>query len=273
MRRISGRILWMAVIVAAGATVAAQDADRRGRFSWETRVTETAATYGVPDLAGTWVVTKRDNPVSEEICNRHTDARALPRNPCRFDASKLKLTRRAYAWLNFHDEVIEGKYHCVPESIPSLLARAYPVRFDQRFGRLVLEYQITIHNTATRIIFTDGRTHPDIGDTPSYYGSSIGRYEGNELVVDTRRFTFDPNGIDYMTNIPSSWRKRVVERYSRLSPDRMRMVLTIEDPEFLKEPYTETFELSRTDHQIIWTHCDGENALEDLKMIEPKYVD
>ena len=264
----------LAVVAVIGVRVAAQAGPgERRRFNWETRVTKTAETYGVPDLMGTWAVTKREKPVNAAICDKHTDVRGLPRNPCRFNADLLHLTKRAYAWLNFHDERIEGKYYCVPESIPSLLVRDYPVRIEQRVGRVTFEHQITIHNNSSRVAWTDGRTFPDPTDAPLYYGFSVGKYEGNELVVETRRFTFDPNGIDYMTNIPSSWRKRVIERYSRISPDRLRLVLTFEDPEFMTEPYTETLELSRTDHEIIWTHCDLENAFEDINMIAPKYPD
>jgi hypothetical protein len=211
--------------------------------------------------------------VNAAICDKHTDSRGLPRNPCRFNADLLNLTKRAYAWLDFHDERIEGKYYCVPESIPSLLVRDYPVRIDQRAGHVTFEHQITIHNNATRIAYTDGRSHLDPGDAPLYYGYSVGKYEGNELVIETKNFTFDPNGIDYMTNIPSSWRKRVVERYSRVGPDRMRMILTFEDPEFMKKPYTETLEFVKVDYEIIWTHCDPKNAFEDINMIPPKYPD
>jgi hypothetical protein len=264
----------LASVGAFGVTLAAQDApEGRRRFNWETRVTKTAETYGVVDLTGTWAVVKREKPVNAAICDKHTDSRGLPRNPCRFNADLLNLTKRAHAWLVFHDERIEGKYYCVPESVPSLLVRDYPVRIEQRAGRVTFEHQITIHNNATRVAYTDGRAHLDAGDTPLYYGHSVGRYEGNELIVETRSFTFDPNGIDYMTNIPSSWRKRVVERYSRIAPDRLRLVLTFEDPEFMKQPYTETLELTKVEHEIIWTHCELESAFEDVNMIAPKYVD
>lgn len=245
----------------------------RRRFNWETRVTKTAETYGVADVTGTWAVVKREKPVNAAICDKHTDKRGLPRNPCRFNADLLHLTKRAYAWLDFHDEKIEGKYYCVPESIPSLLVRDYPVRIDQRAGQVIFEHQITIHNNATRVVYTDGRSHLDAGDVPLYYGYSVGKYEGNDFVVDTRNFVFDPNGIDYMTNIPSSWRKKVVERYTRLAPDRMRLVLTFEDPEFMTEPYTETLELTKVNFEIIWTHCDRQNAFEDINMIPAKYPD
>ena len=264
----------LAALATLGVRVEAQDGPGRdGKFSWETRVTRTAEMLGVPDLTGTWVVTKREHPVTARICDAHTDSRKLPRNPCRFDANLLHLTDRANAWLTWADERIEGKYYCVPESIPSVLVRAYPVRIEQSKDSIAFEHQITIHNTATRTVAMDGRHHIFEGAIPLYYGDSIGKYEGGELVVDTTNFTFDPNGIDYMTNIPSSWRKHVVERYSRVAPDKLKFVLTFEDPEMMHQPYTETFEMSKVNFEITWTHCDLENADADLIMMPPKYKD
>ncbi len=267
--------LGLTVLATVGARVHAQDGPdpRSGKFSWETRVTKTAEMLGVPELTGTWVVTKREHPVTARICDSHTDSRKLPRNPCRFDANLLHLTDRANAWLNWADERIEGKYYCVPESIPSVLVRAYPVRIEQSKDSITFEHQITIHNTATRTVAMDGRHHIFEGAIPLYYGDSIGKYEGNDLVVDTTNFTFDPNGIDYMTNIPSSWRKHVVERYTRVAPDKVKFVLTFEDPEMMHQPYTETFEMSKVNYEITWTHCDLENADADLIMMPPKYKD
>ena len=261
--------------IAADQLLAQQEEQQEGggrrRFSWETRVTKTAEVYGVPDLMGVWAVIKREHPVNAAICDKHTDSRGLPRNPCRFNADLMHLTKRAFAWLDFHDERIEGKYYCIPESMPSLLVRDFPVRIEQRVGRVTMEYQKSIHNNVSRIVYTDGRSHLDAGDTPLYYGYSIGKYEKDEFIVDTRNFAFDPNGIDYMTNIPSSWRKRIVERYSRMGPDRLKMVLTIEDPEFMTQPYTETIELVKVDYEIAWAHCDVTNAEADLDMLPSKY--
>jgi hypothetical protein len=149
----------LAALATLGVRLQAQDGPGRdGKFSWETRITKTAEVYGVPDLTGTWVVTKREHPVTAKICDSHTDSRKLPRNPCRFDASLLHLTDRANAWLNWADERIEGKYYCVPESIPSVLVRDYPVRIEQWKDHVYFEHQITIHNTAIRTAWTDAAT-------------------------------------------------------------------------------------------------------------------
>ena len=63
-------------------------------------------------------------------------------------------------------------------------------------------------------------------------------YEGNQLVVETSRFTFDPEGFaGDVINAPSSTQKRLVERYSR-NGDTLRLDLVAEDPIFLLGPIT-----------------------------------
>jgi hypothetical protein len=226
------------------------------------------------DLNGTWTVRRLpQNEITTPCVTR--DARKLPRIACRFDVERLNLTARARAWMAFTDEPLEGKFFCIPEPIPSMLTRNLPLRIEQRRDKVIITYDQR-HHIVTRTAWTDGRRLPD-WDEVAFYGHSVGRYEGNELVVDTRNFTFDPSGIDTQSQVPSSWQKRLVERYSRIGPDRLRMVLTIEDPVFLKTPYTETFELvkaeAREDAQFEWYPCDYEDASLPLQALPPKYKD
>jgi hypothetical protein len=53
----------------------------------------------------------------------------------------------------------------------------------------------------------------------------------------------------------------------------MKFVLTFEDPEMMHQPYTETMEMTKINYEIVWTHCDLENADADLIMMPPKYKD
>ena len=86
----------------------------------------------LPDISGTWRVVERSNPPA---CRAGftiaEDERQLPRRGCRLDWSD-HINTRARAWLRFQDEPVEGKFYCVPESIPSTLARNLPVRIVQR---------------------------------------------------------------------------------------------------------------------------------------------
>ncbi len=227
----------------------------------------------IPDISGTWDRVSRSNPpacgpffIIEE------DVRQLPRRGCRFDWSD-HINARTRAWLAFQDEPVEGKFYCIPESIPSTFGWMNPIRLVQRGDRVIWENEGSMAYTVARTIWTDGRGFPPPGDV-GFYGHSIGRYEEDEFVIETRNFTFDPNGMDYQSQVPSSWAKHVTERYSLVGPDRLRLVLTVEDPVFLTRPYTETLEYERTDREINWiVDCDPTSAAAPLTMLPPKHSD
>jgi hypothetical protein len=72
---------------------------------------------------------------------------------------------------------------------------------------------------------------------PTLLGHSVGRWEGDTLVVETVGFTAHPEG--YAFDLPSSATKRIVERFS-LDADRKHLdyEATVEDPEYLAAPVT-----------------------------------
>ena len=81
-------------------------------------------------------------------------------------------------------------------------------------------------------------THP-ANVKPSVQGHSIGRWDGDTLVIDTVAFEPNPSGI--ATNVPSSAGKHTVERLT-LTDDhtRLRYETTVEDPVYLTGPATLT---------------------------------
>ena len=92
-----------------------------------------------------------------------------------------------------------------------------------------------------RTVYMDGRSHPDAGQR-LVTGHSIGRWEGDVLVVDTTNFT--DHRSPYQIGVPSGAQKHVVERY-RLIEDGTRMELSflLDDPEYLAEPMSHSREL------------------------------
>jgi len=86
-----------------------------------------------------------------------------------------------------------------------------------------------------RTVYTDGRSHPASLE-PSNQGHSIGRWEGDVLVVDTVGLAEHRSGNG--VGIPSSTQRHVVERYY-LSDDRTRAIVDVvmEDPVYLAEPF------------------------------------
>ena len=87
-----------------------------------------------------------------------------------------------------------------------------------------------------RIVHMDGRVHPENGERTNQ-GHSIGRWEEDALIVDTRLLADHRVGGAFF-GIPSTAGKHVVEKYS-LSEDRKRIIVDIlfDDSEYLTEPF------------------------------------
>jgi hypothetical protein len=103
----------------------------------------------------------------------------------------------------------------------------------------------------------DGRPHPDSSET-FVTGHSIGRWEGDTLVVDTANF--DDHRSPYQVGVPSGPQKHVVEKY-RLHDDgtRIAMEFMLEDPEYLAEPLVHARDLIYSSHlEMFFGGCDPE---------------
>ena len=89
-----------------------------------------------------------------------------------------------------------------------------------------------------RVIYMDGRKHPE-DLIPTWTGHSIGRFEGDTLIVDAVGFNdkwwFDRRGT------PHTEQLHVIERYTRLNYGQIRNNATIDDPGALSRPVNLTF--------------------------------
>lgn len=228
-------------------------------------VPDLAAQAESPDLSGNWSGAGQ----GMYPCGGLIDQNGQPRLDCQFPIEKMKLNARTKAWHNFFDEAMSPKFYCQADSLPVL--SGHPFQIIQLTDRIMIHY-VHLYFEVVRTIWMDGRAHPPPSEA-FHIGHSTGHYEGNELVVETTNFTFDPNGIDPHANIPSSALKRIVERFSRVAPDRMRYVFTVEDPLFLKEPFTHTIEYRPATRRPEKPECDVELSSLPLKFIVPKYPD
>ncbi len=105
-----------------------------------------------------------------------------------------------------------------------------------------------------RHVFMDGRGHPEDGER-TVHGHSIGWWEDNVLVVDTRNFANHPS--PYQSGVPSGAEKHVVERYDLRDDGSSLMVeVFLEDPEYLAESATATLEWKYTpDAEMFRYNC------------------
>jgi hypothetical protein len=120
---------------------------------------------------------------------------------------------------------------CKPPGVPRVTNMAFPFEIVQTPMVVYILFEYDQH---VRRIFIDG-THPaDL--EPTWLGHSIGRWEGQTLVVDTVGFVAD-TWLDMRGHLHSE-KMRVVERFSR-SPDRRTLTheITIDDPTMYSKPW------------------------------------
>ncbi len=108
-----------------------------------------------------------------------------------------------------------------------------------------------------RTVHMDGREHPD-ADERFVTGHSIGWWEGDTLVVDTRNF--EDHRSPYQIGVPSGGQKHVVERYTLNDEGtHIELEFMLEDPEYLAEPMIHRRQLNYAPHlEMFPGACDPE---------------
>ena len=123
---------------------------------------------------------------------------------------------------------------CVPPGVPRIYQHPFPMEIIQVPSRVIMFFE---YGNYVRQIFTDGRKHQNL--TPTWMGDSIGRWEGDTLIVDASGFN-DKTWIDSEGH-PHSDALHVVERIRRMDHDHLVDEITVDDP----ETYTKTLTTKR----------------------------
>jgi hypothetical protein len=141
------------------------------------------------------------------------------------------VTEKGKAAMSSTDPKATTQKDCVPIGAPALMF--YPVANTVTVERDRVVMKVDWMDT-TRTIYLDGRKHPPASET-SLHGHSVGRWEGDTLVVETTNFKEHAMGLS--TSLPSSTQKKLTERF-RLSPDGKNLLYSgvVEDPVYLSKP-------------------------------------
>jgi len=123
--------------------------------------------------------------------------------------------------------------HCLPIGVTQLHNHPQPRKIVQTPTLLVMLYEA---NGGVRQIFLDGRPLPDGDPQPWWYGYSVGRWEGDTLVVESTHFT-DLGWLD-VNGAPLTTEGRIIERYRRLDYGTMEIEVTVDDPKAYTRPWT-----------------------------------
>ena len=143
---------------------------------------------------------------------------------------------------------------CWPAGMPVIMTRVWPIAMIQLPTAI---YMISEFMNSLRVIYLDGRQHtdPDIV-VRSFNGESVGRWEGDTLVVDTRNFTdLDKHWVDQ--GIPASRDFRMIERYKLINNgNTLQGEWTLIDPQNWEGEWKGTRTWNRvTDHDIQEVEC------------------
>ena len=148
----------------------------------------------------------------------------------------------------------DASAQCAPPGLVRMMNMVYPMEILQTPGQVTI---IPEWLGQVRRIFTDGRPHPADPD-PSYNGHSVGRWEGDTLVVDT--VGLKGNGILNDHGAPLGGNLHVTERWRLADPETLRVEITLEDPAVFTRPYStvKTFK-RRKDVQMMEYACEENN--------------
>jgi hypothetical protein len=209
---------------------------------------------GKPDLSGIWQMDQND----------------VKKMVSAFKPSGLPLQPWAEAVTKMN-EAHAGEYpptHCLPPSIPVLDGASviYPLKIVQEPDLVVILYEA---QSRFRQIFLDGRALPE-DPNPTWLGYSVGRWDGEALVVDSTGF----NGKVWLdgaggAGLPSTEVLHITERFLRRDFGHLDLRLTIDDP----KAYTKSWSVAGTmqispDNELLEFICNEDEK--DLKHLPGK---
>ena len=133
---------------------------------------------------------------------------------------------------------------CNPYGFPRVLFYTDPVEFFNVPGRLLMFFQ---GQRVLREVWMDGRELPKDPD-PRWLGYSVGKWEGDTLVIDTIGFD-DRAWLDQYGNVYSS-EMRFQERWRRADRDALEVVYRLEDAKSYTQPWVSTVKTFKRENGV-----------------------
>jgi len=214
----------MLVAALAASTLAAQ--------SIAAKAEKTFASTSIPDMSGVWQA-----PYTPDLTK-----------PLGHDLPYTPLGLERFQKVVHADD---PSSYCLPVGPARGIQAPMPFQIVQTPGLAVIlfEYQHTF-----RLIYTDGRGHPSDLDPFRWFGDSIGKYEGDTLVVDTvgigDRTWLDTAGHQHSDQL------HIVERFQKVDAGNMKWTVTFEDPKLYKEPFTLSLPLKKQNTVLMMYSCE-----------------
>jgi len=156
---------------------------------------------------------------------------------------------------------------CLPLGVMQFHTGGGPRKFVHTADVLVILYEFA---GGVRQIFLDGRRIPADDPQPWFYGYSVGRWEGDTLVVETSGFR-DDGWLD-TNGTPLSSEARLIERIRRPGFGRMEIDVTVNDPKAFTRPWTVRVNQRLSDgDELIEFVCENQNRYPFLRGAPPRF--
>jgi len=196
---------------------------------------------GKPDMSGVW-----EHPYAGDMTKDAPNQKGM---------AELPFTDLGRKEWDAHDAA-NGDYTgaCLPFGLMRSINSPHPMQIVQNNDYIAFLFE---QNTWFHVVPTDGRPH-NKNQEPTWHGDSVGRWEGNTLIIDTVNF----NGKTRLDTIghPHSTALHVIETLQRTDAGHIAYTITIDDPKYYTRPWknTRTFTL-RPDWQIMEYSCEENN--------------
>jgi hypothetical protein len=233
MKKLALSILAGTCIAVAAAIPAAQPAaTAKAGAAWPKGAY--SALDKLPDWGGVWVLSQR-RPAA--------GAPAPPPTVAPKPKGKYKTDQEAWQKASRENNGMARKEvsNCMPPGMPRMMGTGqYPMEFLFTPGRVTTLHEAWMQN---RTIYTDGRGHPDDLEA-GIFGHSIGKWEGDTLVVDTigiKTITELDTGLKHSDKLHITERIHLAPN----DPETLMVEMTLEDPEALEGPASRTYTYKR----------------------------
>jgi hypothetical protein len=151
------------------------------------------------------------------------------------EQSKGVLTPLAQKKAAEFDPSTEATLDCTPvgDSLRHQITAPVPMEIEQHDDRVIIRYE---YWNAVRTVYMDGRK-PPADQPPTRLGHSVGRYEGQTLIIETSNVIPNVIGVPGGGALAPSEQNYFIERYTfNKEIDRLDLVLSILDPVHFREP-------------------------------------
>jgi len=199
---------------------------------------------GKPDFSGVWdhqyvpdmAVTNQRNPAMQK------GPKEIP-----FNAAGLENMKN-------YDPVRDGDYTgmCMPYGFMRSMNAPYPIQIFQNDKYIAFLFEVS---TWFHVVpFRD--EHPKEVD-PTWFGTSIAKWDGDTLIVDTIGF----NGFTRLDTVgrPHSDKLHLVQTFRHIDAGRIAYTVTIDDPVYYTQPWTNERTMTLSNGQLLEYSCEENN--------------